>query len=41
MVHQILLIYNPKAGKGIFLTKLADVIDMFVKGGMARWRFYP
>ncbi|HUM83785.1 MAG TPA: diacylglycerol kinase family lipid kinase [Lachnospiraceae bacterium] len=33
MVHQILLIYNPKAGKGIFLTKLADVIDMFVKGG--------
>ncbi len=33
MAHQILLIYNPKAGKGLFLTKLPEVIDMFVKAG--------
>ena len=33
MSQKILLIYNPKAGKGLFVQKLADVIDMFVKAG--------
>ncbi|HAE45083.1 MAG TPA: diacylglycerol kinase [Lachnospiraceae bacterium] len=33
MAQKILLIYNPKAGKGLFVSKLAEVIDMFVKSG--------
>jgi diacylglycerol kinase (ATP) len=33
MTNRILLIYNPKAGKGLFLQKLPGVIDMFVKAG--------
>ena len=37
---QMLLIYNSRAGKGSFLTKLPEVIDMFVKGGY-RVEVYP
>jgi len=33
MGKNLLLIYNPKAGKGSFLTVLSDVIDLFVKAG--------
>ena len=33
MRHRMLLIYNPRAGKGQFLEKLGPVVDMFVKGG--------
>ena len=33
MAQKILLIYNPKAGKGLFVSKLAEVVDMFVKSG--------
>lgn len=33
MSQKILLIYNPRAGKGLFASRLADVIDMFVKAG--------
>ncbi|MDO4805121.1 MAG: YegS/Rv2252/BmrU family lipid kinase [Lachnospiraceae bacterium] len=33
MFQKILLIYNPRAGKGLFVPKLADVVDMFVKAG--------
>ena len=29
----MLLIYNPKAGKGLFLQSLGDTIDRFVKAG--------
>ena len=36
----MLLIYNSRAGKGSFLTKLPEVIDMFVKGGY-RVEVYP
>lgn len=35
MNNRLLLIYNPKAGKGMFLEHLADVIDMFTKAGFA------
>ena len=37
---QMLLIYNAHAGKGGFLAKLPEVIDMFVKGGF-RVEVYP
>ena len=37
---QMLLIYNSRAGKGSFLTRLPEVIDMFVKGGF-RVEVYP
>ncbi len=37
---QMLLIYNAHAGKGSFLAKLPEVIDMFVKGGY-RVEAYP
>ena len=33
MTNRILLIYNPIAGKGGFLSRLSDVIDMFTKAG--------
>ena len=33
MTNRILLIYNPRAGKGLFLSKLPDVIDVFTKAG--------
>lgn len=33
MEHRILLIYNPKAGKGQFLSNLPVVIDLFAKAG--------
>ena len=33
MGKNLLLIYNPRAGKGSFLTVLSDVIDLFVKAG--------
>ena len=36
----MLLIYNSRAGKGGFLAKLPEVIDMFVKGGF-RVEVYP
>ena len=36
----MLLIYNAHAGKGGFLAKLPEVIDMFVKGGF-RVEVYP
>ena len=36
----MLLIYNSRAGKGSFLTRLPEVIDMFVKGGY-RVEVYP
>ena len=29
----MLLIYNPKAGKGLFLQSLGETIDKFVKAG--------
>lgn len=35
MTNRILLIYNPKAGKGLFLQSLPDVIDLFTKAGYA------
>ena len=31
--NRILLIYNPKAGRGLFLHHLPSVIDLFVKAG--------
>ena len=31
--QHMLLIYNPKAGKGLFLQSLGDTIDSFVKAG--------
>ena len=40
MAQKILLIYNPKAGKGLFVPKLADVVDMLVKAGY-RVEVYP
>ena len=40
MREQILLIYNPKAGKGMFLNHLSTVIDLFVKAGF-RIEVYP
>jgi YegS/Rv2252/BmrU family lipid kinase len=36
----MLLIYNSRAGKGSFLARLPEVIDMFVKGGY-RVEVYP
>ena len=36
----MLLIYNSRAGKGSFLARLPEVIDMFVKGGF-RVEVYP
>ncbi|MDO4614104.1 MAG: diacylglycerol kinase family lipid kinase [Lachnospiraceae bacterium] len=33
MAHRVLLIYNPRAGRGVFLQHLSEVIDMFVKAG--------
>lgn len=35
MTNRILLIYNPMAGKGLFLPKLPDVIDVFTKAGFS------
>ncbi len=35
MTNRILLIYNPKAGKGQFLHHLPGVIDLFTKAGYA------
>ena len=35
MNNRILLIYNPKAGKGQFLQYLAAVIDLFTKAGFS------
>ena len=35
MKNRLLLIYNPKAGKGQFLTQLPSVIDLFTKAGYA------
>ena len=36
----MLMIYNSRAGKGSFLARLPEVIDMFVKGGF-RVEVYP
>lgn len=33
MSQRMLLIYNPRAGKGSFSPRLGEVVDMFVKGG--------
>ncbi len=33
MTNRILIIYNPRAGKGLFVSRLPEVIDMFVKAG--------
>ena len=33
MTNRILLLYNPKAGKGLFLQALPSVIDLFTKAG--------
>lgn len=33
--NRILLLYNPKAGKGLFLQSLPSVIDLFTKAGFA------
>ncbi len=33
MTNRILIIYNPKAGKGLFSSRLPEVIDMFAKAG--------
>ena len=33
MINRILLVYNPKAGKGRFLPSLPGVIDLFTKAG--------
>lgn len=33
MAQRMLLIYNPRAGKGAFAPRLSEVVDMFVKGG--------
>ena len=35
MSHRILLIYNPKAGKGQFLGTIPSVVDLFTKAGYA------
>lgn len=40
MTNKILLLYNPRAGKGSFLQSLPQVIDMFVKAGF-RVEVYP
>lgn len=32
-MKRLLFIYNPYAGKGVLKAKLADVVDIFVKGG--------
>ncbi len=40
MSQKILLVYNSKAGKGLFVPRLADVVDMFVKAGY-RVEVYP
>ncbi len=40
MTNRILIIYNPKAGKGLFPERLSEVIDMFVKAGY-RTEVYP
>ena len=40
MSEQMQLIYNPKAGKGLFLNHLSTVIDLFVKAGF-RIEVYP
>ena len=33
MKKRMLFIYNPRSGKGQIRTKLADIVDIFVKGG--------
>lgn len=33
MKKKLFFVYNPKSGKGLMKTKLADVIDQFVKSG--------
>ncbi|MDO4620656.1 MAG: diacylglycerol kinase family lipid kinase [Lachnospiraceae bacterium] len=33
MTRRMLLIYNPKAGKGVFLQYLSEIIDLFTKAG--------
>ena len=35
MTNRILLIYNPRAGKGLFLHHLPSVIDLFTKAGFS------
>ena len=35
MSNRILLIYNPKAGRGQFLSEVPNVIDLFTKAGYA------
>ena len=35
MTNRILLIYNPKAGRGLFLHHLPSIIDLFTKAGFA------
>lgn len=35
MTNRILLIYNPRAGKGLFLQSLSSVIDLFTKAGFS------
>lgn len=35
MTNRILLIYNPMAGKGLFLSRLPEVIDVFTKAGFS------
>ncbi len=33
MEKKLFFVYNPKAGKGLLKTKLADIVDIFVKAG--------
>lgn len=33
MEKKLFFVYNPKAGKGLIKTKLADIVDIFVKAG--------
>lgn len=33
MEKRLFFVYNPRAGKGLIKTKLADIIDVFVKAG--------
>ena len=33
MKKRMLFIYNPKSGKGQIRGKLAEIVDIFVKGG--------
>ncbi len=33
MAKKLFFLYNPRAGKGLLKTKLADIVDIFVKAG--------